>query len=123
MSLELENQKERNIELYEQKERFEELAMTNKSISRCTNEGEGQQYTDEEHIKEMLGTQNLLREEMKEKEFFKDKYQRLMEETIKMEDELLKKGTEVDKEKDVMNTNLKLVEAKNQEIHDKLLAS
>ena len=71
----------------------------------------------------MLGTQNLLREEMKEKDFFKDKYQRLMEETIKMEDELLKKGTEVDKEKDVMNTNLKLVEAKNQEIHDKLLAS
>ena len=28
--------------------------------------------TDEEHIKEMLGTQNLLREEMKEKEFFKE---------------------------------------------------
>jgi len=40
-----------------------------------------------------------------------------------MEDQLLKKGDEIDKEKDVMSTNLKLVEAKNQEIHDKLLAS
>jgi hypothetical protein len=28
--------------------------------------------TDEEHIKEMLGTQNLLREEMGEKQFYKD---------------------------------------------------
>lgn len=31
-------------------------------------------YTDEEHIKEMLGTQELLREEMKEKEFYKEQY-------------------------------------------------
>ena len=58
----------------------------NKSISRCTNEGEGNAYTDEDHIKEMLGTQSLLREEMKEKEFFKERYQNLMEETIKMEE-------------------------------------
>ena len=46
--------KDRNIELYDQKEKFEEKAALNKSISRATNEGEN--YTDEEHIKEMLGT-------------------------------------------------------------------
>lgn len=28
--------------------------------------------TESEHMKEMLGTQNLLREEIKEKEFFKN---------------------------------------------------
>ena len=45
-------------------------------------------YTDEEHIKEMLGTQNLLREEMREKEFFKQKAQTVMEQMVRMEEQL-----------------------------------
>ena len=39
---------------------------------------------DEEHIKEMLGTQNLLREEMKEKEFFKDQAQTSMSQLLEL---------------------------------------
>ena len=30
--------------------------------------------TDEEHIKEMLGTQSLLREEMKQKDLYREQY-------------------------------------------------
>ena len=71
MAKECELLKDKNLELYDLKERFEEQASLNKTISRV---GDGENYTDEEHIKEMLGTQNLLREEMKEKEFFKEKY-------------------------------------------------
>lgn len=41
---------------------------------------------DDEHIKEMLATQNLLREEMKEKEFFREQAQTSMQQLVAMQD-------------------------------------
>ena len=52
---ELDGLKERNIELYKLKEKFEEEAFNNKSMS-IQRGAIDQIYTDEEHIKEMLGT-------------------------------------------------------------------
>ena len=55
---------------------------------------------------------------MKEKEFFKDQYHKIMAEMVKMGDELSKKGTEVDKETDKIKQQLIMLEAKNQDIHE-----
>ena len=40
--------------------------------------------TDSEHIKEMLGTQALLREEMKEKEFFREQAASTMQQFLSL---------------------------------------
>ena len=75
-AIQMEELKDRNLELYEDKQRLEEqsagLRHTHKLQSTTEN------TVDDEHIKEMLGTQNLLREEMKEKEFFKEQVAQYM---------------------------------------------
>lgn len=65
---ELEQFKDKNLQLYEKNIDLEERIADYKQIARVV---ENPAQSDSEHMKEMLGTQNLLREEMKEKEFFK----------------------------------------------------
>ena len=55
---------------------------------------------------------------MKEKEFFKEKYQTIMEQMVQMEDKLSKKGSEVDKEKDKFSQQLIMLEQKNEKLYE-----
>ncbi len=64
---EFEETKDKNLQLYEKNIELEERIADFKARVRVSENP----HSESEHLKEMLGTQNLLREEMKEKEFFK----------------------------------------------------
>jgi hypothetical protein len=68
VTAEFEETKDKNLQLYEKNMQLEETVAEFKTRVKV-NEASGKES---EHMKEMLGTQNLLREEMKEKEFFKN---------------------------------------------------
>lgn len=59
--------KDKNLQLYEKNIELEERVADFKARVRASENP----HSESEHFKEMMGTQNLLREEMKEKEFFK----------------------------------------------------
>lgn len=71
---------EKNIELEERIADYKTRARANETSA-----------NDSEHVKEMLGTQNLLREEMKEKEFFKNQAKEAFERVVHMENEFRQK--------------------------------
>ena len=62
---EFEDTKDKNLQLEQRNIELEEKLADLKTRVRVTDKP----TSDSEHMKEMLGTQNLLREEMKEKEF------------------------------------------------------
>ena len=68
---------------------------------------------DEEHIKEMLGTQNLLREEMKEKEFFKEQAQTSMSQLLALQDKSAARERLLETEAQQYILNVQLLEEKN----------
>ena len=68
-AIEIEELKDRNLDLYEKSVHYEEQSAGLRHANRINQNVDN---ADQEHIKEMLGTQNLLREEMQQKEFFKE---------------------------------------------------
>jgi hypothetical protein len=82
---EFEETKDKNLQLYDRNIELEEQNADMKSIQRAT-DNSGQ--SDNEHMKEILGTQNLLREEMKEKEHYKQVAQDSIEKLLSREEEL-----------------------------------
>ena len=54
--------------------------------------------TDEEHINEMLGTQSLLREEMKQKDLYREQYQTTMKQLVELKDKAQQKEKELEGE-------------------------
>ena len=64
--------KDRNLELYESNMHLQEQSAGLRHANRLN---ENVETKDDAHIKEMLETQNVLREEMKEKEFYKEQAQ------------------------------------------------
>lgn len=108
--------KERNLELYEKNMLLEEQSAGLRQVVRA-NEGNG---TDEEHIKEMLGTQTLLREEMQAKEQFKEQVQELLAKLTKLKDEMAALESKTAKESQRRLQEVQLLEEKSQEMHDKI---
>ena len=65
--------KERNLELYDRNNELEELASHQSTLQKVqvtSNQGGGK--SDTAHMQEMMNAQMLLREEMKEKQLFKE---------------------------------------------------
>ena len=87
----IEELKDKNLSLYEANMLLEEKQAELKHVNKLQLNPDN---TDEEHIKEMLGTQNLLREEMKEKEFFKEQAQTTLEQLIQLQDQSKAKDKE-----------------------------
>lgn len=79
----VEELKDRNLELYEEKMSLAEQSAGLRHVNKLRDNTE---HKDDEHIKEMLATQNLLREEMKEKEFFKNQAQTYMNQFLEIQD-------------------------------------
>ena len=78
-----EEMKEQNLTLYSKNAELEDVVTNLKQLNKMNEDGA---QTDEEHLKEMMGAQNLLREEMKEKEFFKEQAQHLTQKLISIEE-------------------------------------
>ena len=78
----LEELKEQNLDLYAKNAELEDLVANLKSLNKLNEDG---LQTDEEHLKEMMGAQTLLREEMKEKELFKEQVQNLTQKLVDLE--------------------------------------
>lgn len=76
--------KDKNLQLYDRNNELEERIADLKTRARATDNP----YNESEHMKEMLGTQNLLREEMKEKDFFKSQAKEAFEKLATLENEL-----------------------------------
>ena len=90
-AIEIEELKDRNLELYDTNMDLEEKSASLRHVSKINQIPE---QKDDEHIKEMLGTQNLLREEMQQKEFFKEQAQTYMAQLI----DLQQKSSNIEKE-------------------------
>ena len=83
VAIEMEELKDKNLELYEANMRLEEQSAGLRHVNHLN---KNKDNTDEEHIKEMLGTQNLLREEMKQKDLYREQYQNTMKQLIELKD-------------------------------------
>ena len=59
---------------------------------------------------------------MKEKELYKERYHGIMVQMMELEDRLKKSEVRVDTDKDMMSSQVLLLEDKNQEYHDKIVA-
>ena len=84
----MEELKDRNLELYEANMHLQEQSAGLRHAHRLKEDGSsGELLTkDDAHIKEMLETQNILREEMKEKEFYKEQAQQTMKMYLDVKD-------------------------------------
>ena len=82
--IEHEEIKDKNLQLYDRNNELEERIADLKTRARATDNP----YNESEHMKEMLGTQNLLREEMKEKDFFKNQAKEAFEQVVVLENEM-----------------------------------
>lgn len=106
--------KDKNLQLYERNIELEEKCADYRQIQRA-NENP---ISDSEHMKEMLGTQNLLREEMKEKEFFKKQAKDAIEKMIQMEDEFKQREMMQQEDSSNLRQQISLLEKKTQTLWD-----
>ena len=84
----IEQLKDKNIDL---QVRIDELEEITSNLRQTVLINKGGSMPDAEHMKEILGAQTLLREEMKEKEFFKAQAAKNLEKMLVIEDEMLVK--------------------------------
>lgn len=79
-AIEIEELKDRNLALYETNMHLQESAAGMRHANRLKEDGSGGELLtkDDAHIKEMLETQNVLREEMQQKDFYKEQAQATM---------------------------------------------
>lgn len=82
----IEQLKDKNIDL---QVRIDELEELTSNLRQTVLINKGGNMPDSEHMKEILGAQTLLREEMKEKEFFKAQASKNLEKMLQIEDEML----------------------------------
>lgn len=116
---ELEETKDKNLQLYEKNIELEERIADYKARARV-NENPP---SDSEHLKEMLGTQNLLREEMKEKEFFKVQAKEAFEKVVQLENDYRMKERQQFNENSEIRYQVTQIEKKNQHLWDQLEVS
>jgi len=112
-----EEMKDKNLQLYDRNNDLEERIADLKTRARAV---DNPYKEDSEHMKEMLGTQSLLREEMKEKEFFKGQAKETFERIAAMESEFKQKEKMTFNEVSELRYQITQVEKKNQNLWDEL---
>lgn len=110
----VEELKDRNLELFEEKMGLEEQSAGLRHVNKLRDNTNNK---DDEHIKEMLQTQNLLREEMKEKEFFRDQAQTVMQQLMVIQDKDKSKEKELESAAQRCKLEVQLLEEKNAAMH------
>ena len=113
----IEELKDKNLELYEANMLLEEKQAELKHVKKLKDNPDN---TDEEHIKEMLGTQNLLREEMKEKEFFKEQAQTTIQQLLELQTKSSAKEKELETEAQRRKLEVQLLEEKNSKMREQI---
>ena len=110
VAIEMEELKDKNLELYEANMRLEEQSAGLRHVNHLN---KNKDNTDEEHIKEMLGTQNLLREEMKQKDLYREQYQNTMKQLIELKDRAQQSEKALEGESQRCKLEVQLLEEKN----------
>lgn len=118
-AIEMEELKDKNLELYEKSLSLEEQSAGLRHANRIS---QNPLDTDNEHIKEMLGTQNLLREEMEQKEFFKEQAQNTFKQLVALQDESAAKISTLEAEANRRVLEVQLIEEKNANLLEQIAA-
>ena len=100
--------------MYSKNAELEDVVANLKQLNRMNEEGG---RPDEEHLKEIMGAQTLLREEMKEKEFFKEQAQNLTQKLVSIEETYLEKSKAIETNMKNNKEEMIQLELKNQEKH------